>query len=98
MEFIDKEERLLRPKNLYEPAPGKGFNIYNTKRNIKIGVLNLMGNVFMKKCDNVFDISREFLAKFELKKDYDFLIVDFHGEITSEKMLLDIILMEKLHL
>ena len=31
MEFIDKEERLLRPKNLFEPAPGKGFNIYKTK-------------------------------------------------------------------
>ena len=44
MEYIDKEERLLRPKNLFEPAPGRGFNIYNTKENIKIGVLNLMGN------------------------------------------------------
>ena len=39
MEFIDKEEKLLRPKNLFEPAPGKGFNIYETKDNIKIGVL-----------------------------------------------------------
>ena len=45
IEFIDKEARLLRPKNLFEPAPGKGFNIYTTKTNIKIGVLNLMGNV-----------------------------------------------------
>ena len=44
-----------------------------------------MGNVFMKKCDDVFKISKEFLEKYELKKDYDFLIVDFHGEITSEK-------------
>ena len=85
MEFIDKEERLLRPKNLFEPAPGKGFQIYNTKNDIKIGVLNLMGNVFMKKCDDVFKISKEFLEKYNLKKDYDFLIVDFHGEITSEK-------------
>jgi metallophosphoesterase (TIGR00282 family) len=66
MEYIDKEDRLLRPKNLFEPAPGRGFNIYNTKNDIKIGVLNLMGNVF-------------------IKKDYDFLVVDFHGEITSEK-------------
>ena len=85
MEYIDKEERLLRPKNLFEPAPGKGFNIYTTKEDIKIGVLNLMGNVFMKKCDDVFTISEKFMKKFELKKDYDFLVVDFHGEITSEK-------------
>jgi metallophosphoesterase (TIGR00282 family) len=85
MEYIDKEERLLRPKNLFEPAPGKGFNIYSTKENIKIAVLNLMGNVFMKKCDDVFEISEKFTKQFKLKEDYDFLIVDFHGEITSEK-------------
>jgi metallophosphoesterase (TIGR00282 family) len=85
MNFIDKENRLLRPKNLYEPAPGKGFEIYISKENLKIGVLNLMGNVFMKKCDDVFKASKEFMKKYKLKQDYDFLVVDFHGEITSEK-------------
>ncbi|MDC0354216.1 YmdB family metallophosphoesterase [Candidatus Pelagibacter sp.] len=85
MEFIEKEERLLRPKNLFEPAPGKGFNIYTIKENIKIGVLNLMGNVFMKKCEDVFEISEKFMKQYKLKQDYDFLVVDFHGEITSEK-------------
>ena len=85
MNFIDKENRLLRPKNLFEPAPGNGFGVYTTKENIKIGVLNLMGNVFMKKCDDVFKTSKLFTDKHKLKKDYDFLIVDFHGEITSEK-------------
>ena len=39
MNFIDKENRLLRPKNLFEPAPGKGFEIYTTSKDIKIGVL-----------------------------------------------------------
>ncbi len=43
------------------------------KRILGVGVLNLMGNVFMKKCDDVFEISKKFLEKFELKKDYDFL-------------------------
>ncbi len=85
MEYIDKEERLLRPKNLFEPAPGKGFNIYITKNDIKIGVLNLMGNVFMKKCEDVFQVSEKFLNHNKLKEDYDILVVDFHGEITSEK-------------
>ena len=85
MEFIDKEDRLLRPKNLFEPAPGKGFQIYKTKNDIKIGVLNLMGNVFMKKCENVFEASQKFLKENEMKKDFDLLVVDFHGEITSEK-------------
>ena len=47
MNFIDKENRLLRPKNLFEPSPGKGFEILRLKK-IRIGVLNLMGNVFKK--------------------------------------------------
>ena len=73
MNFIDKENRLLRPKNLFEPAPGKGFEIYTTEKNIKIGVLNLMGNVFMKKCEDVFEAAKKFLNNYKLKKDYDFL-------------------------
>ena len=85
MKFIDNEKRLLRPKNLFEPAPGKGFQVYNTPENIRIGVLNLMGNVFMKKCDDVFEASKKFIEKYKLKDDYDLLVVDFHGEITSEK-------------
>ena len=85
MDYINKEERLLRPKNLFEPSPGKGFNIFNSKKGIKIGVLNLMGNVFMKKCEDVFEVSEKFMREYKLKKDYDLLVVDFHGEITSEK-------------
>ena len=85
MNFIEKERRLLRPKNLIEPSPGKGFEVFTTKKNYKVGVLNLMGNVFMKKCEDVFETSKKFLDNNKLKEDYDFLIIDFHGEITSEK-------------
>ena len=66
--------------------PGAGFSVYNSKKNLKVGVLNLMGNVFMKKCDDVFIKIEKFLNGYDLKKNYDFLVVDFHGEITSEKM------------
>ena len=38
MKYIENENRLLRPKNLFEPAPGKGFQIYDTLNNLKIGV------------------------------------------------------------
>ena len=86
LSYIDKENRLLRPENLIQPSPGKGFEIFKTKNNFKIGVLNLMGNIFMKKCDDVFQTSKEFIKKNNLKEDYDFLVVDFHAEITSEKM------------
>ena len=86
LSFIEKENRLLRPQNLVKPSPGKGFEIFNAKNNLKVGVLNLMGNIFMKKCDDVFIEANNFINKNILKETYDFLIVDFHGEITSEKM------------
>ena len=85
-EFISKQKRLLRPLNLPNNLPGKGFEIYNSQKGFKVGVLNLMGNIFMKKCDDVFKTTNQFLEKNNLKDNYDFLIVDFHGEITSEKM------------
>tara|TARA_B100000676_G_C17832031_1_gene708357 strand:+ start:102 stop:905 length:804 start_codon:yes stop_codon:yes gene_type:complete len=85
-EHIERESRLLRPLNLISLSPGKGFGVYNSKNGYKVGVLNLMGNIFMKKCENVFEHSEKFILNNKLKKDYDFLIVDFHGEITSEKM------------
>jgi len=83
---IEREPRLLRPENLTSNSPGKGFGIYESKNGFKVGVLNLMGNIFMKKCDDVFESAKIFKNKYKLKEDYDFLIVDFHGEITSEKM------------
>tara|TARA_Y100000741_G_scaffold184630_1_gene140315 strand:- start:50 stop:850 length:801 start_codon:yes stop_codon:yes gene_type:complete len=83
---IEREDRLLRPENISDNSPGKGFGIYESKNGFKVGVLNLMGNVFMKKCDDVFRTAEKFMNKYKLKKDYDFLVVDFHGEITSEKM------------
>jgi len=85
-DFISRENRLLRPLNLLSNSPGKGFEIYNSRKGFKIGVLNLMGNVYMKKCNDVFVEAKNFLNKNKLKYQFDFLIVDFHGEITSEKM------------
>ena len=85
MQFIENEKRILRPKNFFEPSPGKGFEIFTTVNNFKIGVLNLIGNVFMKKSNDVFEAANQFINKFKLKEDFDFLVVDFHGEITSEK-------------
>ena len=86
MEFITSEKRLLRPQNSLQGSPGKGFGIFNSKNNKKVAVINLMGNIFMKKCDDVFEAAKKFIENVKLKKDADFIIVDIHGEITSEKM------------
>ena len=77
MNFINKEKRLLRPKNLFEPSPGKGFEVYDIQNGIKIGVLNLMGNVFMKKCEDVFETAKKFIEKYKLKEHFDFFLKIF---------------------
>tara|TARA_Y100000590_G_scaffold275516_1_gene309355 strand:+ start:1545 stop:2354 length:810 start_codon:yes stop_codon:yes gene_type:complete len=86
VQFIDSEKRLLRPQNLIKGSPGKGYGIFNSKNKKKIAVINLMGNVFMKKSEDVFEEARKFIKEVKLKKDADFIVVDMHGEITSEKM------------
>ena len=89
VEYISSESRLLRPINLVEGSPGKGSGIYFTKnKKFKVGVINLMGNVFMRKTDNVFKSANEIKQKMTLKKNVDFLVLDVHAEITSEKMAL----------
>ena len=84
MEFIAKEERLLRTNNFFEGSPGTGLGIYKID-NKKIAVLNLMGNIFMQKTDDLFEAVKFFLKKVKLNKEADFILVDVHGEITSEK-------------
>ena len=60
--YIENESRLLRPANLVEGSPGKGFGIYLSKnKKYKIGVINLMGNVFMKKTNDVFATAKKHL-------------------------------------
>ena len=86
IEHIAREKRLLRPENFIEGTPGRGFETYIAPSGEKIAVLNLMGNIFMKKCEDVFRTAEKIFNKFKLKKDADFIVVDFHGEITSEKM------------
>jgi hypothetical protein len=86
MQFLDVEQRILRPANYPDGAPGKGSGVFRTRKGEKIGVLNLEGRVFMKSLDCPFTTAEKELM--ELKKEADCAIVDFHAEATSEKMAL----------
>ena len=87
VDFISKEERLLRPENLAAGSPGSGYGIFLSKsKQYKVAVINLMGNVFMKKTEDLFTAAKNLQNKIKLKENADFIIVDLHGEITSEKM------------
>ena len=86
MEFIKDEKRLLRPENSLKPVPGEGYGIFKSRNNKKVAVVNLMANVFMKKSEDVFETAKNFIKKVKLKDNADFIVVDMHGETTSEKM------------
>ena len=86
IQFLDEEERVLRPANYPDGAPGKGSRIFTTRMGEKIGVVNLEGRVFMKSLDCPFATAEKELTG--LKRETDCTVVDFHAEATSEKMAL----------
>lgn len=79
-DFYDSSPFLLRPANFPASAPGKGFCIVDMGR-IQVGVINLMGVVYMESMESPFDRADLLLAQ-ELPK---ITLVDFHAEATGEK-------------
>lgn len=82
--IINTEKRLLRPLNFPPNVPGLGYNIYN-KSGIKILVVNLLGRINLLEVDCPFQTMDNLLKKISVN-DYDFSIIDFHAETTSEKI------------
>lgn len=81
--LLEKKDNLLRPANLPPMAIGKGYGVYEISGK-KILVINLMGRVFMGgSLDCPFRTFDEIYSRH--KDEADFIIVDFHGEATSEK-------------
>jgi metallophosphoesterase (TIGR00282 family) len=82
---IDAEKRLLRPLNFPPGAPGAGAGVYSAPGGRKVLVLNAMGRVFMDALDDPFAAVDRELAKHNLGVTVNAIVVDFHGEATSEK-------------
>ena len=82
VKYFDEKPRLLRPANYPTQAPGSGSHI-DSIGNWKIATLNLMGRTYMKDIDCPFQVADSELDV--LRKETDIIIVDFHGEATSEK-------------
>jgi 2',3'-cyclic-nucleotide 2'-phosphodiesterase len=83
LEYLKKEERIIRPANYPDGTPGKGSAIISTPGGIRIGVLNLEGRVFMNSLECPFRTADREIAV--LSESTKIIIVDFHAEATSEK-------------
>ena len=86
LSFIDTEPRLLRPVNYPEGTPGAGSIVLETAKG-KIGVINVQARTFMQPIlDNPFRAVEAAVAK--IRTETPNIIVDAHGETTSEKIAL----------
>jgi 2',3'-cyclic-nucleotide 2'-phosphodiesterase len=84
LDYIGAEPRLLRPANYPAGAPGKGSYLARTRDGRSVGVVNVMGRVFMLNIDDPFQtVLREIES---LKPRTRIVFVDFHAEATSEKI------------
>ena len=80
---LDETDRIIRPANYPPGSPGRGSGIVEAA-GVKVGVLNLMGRVFMPTVDDPFRVARDLVDM--LREQTPVVIVDMHAEATSEKM------------
>ena len=86
IEYLAEEPRLVRPANLPEGTPGRGFRVFKAANGTHVGVVNLLGRVFMKEADCPFRTADAVLET--LGKQAKVIFVDFHAETTAEKVAL----------
>jgi hypothetical protein len=86
LNFIDDEDRLLRPCNYPSGTPGHGAGLYTARSGQHVLVINAMGRVFMDSLDDPFGAVERELSAAPLREAADAAIVDMHAEATSEKM------------
>jgi metallophosphoesterase (TIGR00282 family) len=84
--YIERDNRLLRPINFPEGTPGKGAVILQARDGRKVLVINVMGRLFMDALDNPFPGLDRLLKQNPLGRSVQAIIVDVHGEASSEKM------------
>lgn len=83
--LLESNENILRPANFPEPCAGNGYTIVDCM-GWRILVVSLLGTVFMESMDSPFRALDKILER--ENGNYDFSIVDFHAEATSEKIAL----------
>jgi metallophosphoesterase (TIGR00282 family) len=87
LEFIGNEPRLLRPANYPEGTPGSGSYVATTRGGIRVGVVNVMGRVFLHALDEPFRAADREVARVRAA-GAQVVFVDVHAETTSEKVAL----------
>lgn len=83
---LEEEEAVVRPANYPDGTPGAGYYLHETDKGILVGVVNLLGQVFMEPVGCPFRTANNCVN--QIRKKTNIIIVDIHAEATSEKMAL----------
>jgi metallophosphoesterase (TIGR00282 family) len=83
--YIGNDAKLLRPMNYPAGTPGVGTGVFPAKDGRRVMVIHPMGRLFMDPLDDPFAAVDAALANHRLARTVDAIVVDFHGEATSEK-------------
>lgn len=81
--FLDQERRMVRPANLKEDLPGRGWGIFETS-GLRVGVVNVQGRVFMEAPHSPFKTAEWAVTELQ-NSGAEIILVDMHAEATSEK-------------
>jgi metallophosphoesterase (TIGR00282 family) len=85
LQFIDVEPRLLRPANYPQGAPGSGSFVLQGSDGVSVGVVNVMGRIFLANIDDPFAVATREIGRVR-DAGARIIVVDFHAEATSEKI------------
>ena len=83
---IDGRDDILRPLNYPDSTPGRGAALMEVSRGRRALVLQVMGRIFMDPLDDPFAAVQKTLSNHRMGRDLSLILVDIHGEATSEKM------------
>lgn len=84
--YIQRDTKLLRPHNYPLNTPGRGVGVFDARGGKRVVVLHMMTRLFMEALDCPFVSIDQQLEVHKLGKNADLILVDIHGEATSEKM------------
>jgi 2',3'-cyclic-nucleotide 2'-phosphodiesterase len=84
--YLSGTDRVIRPANLAASSPGRGLTVAPARDGTRVGVINLLGDLFMAPAVAPFEMVDRLVD--EVKRETPIILVDFHGEATSEKVAL----------
>jgi 2',3'-cyclic-nucleotide 2'-phosphodiesterase len=82
--YLKESERVIRPANLSARAPGRGLTVVPAAGGMDVALINLLGALFINPPINPFEVIDDLVD--EARKRTPVIVVDFHGEATSEKV------------